>query len=64
VCLICVSPGSAIATEDAPEEARGRLPGPETLEPLFLLAAQAPMDLSGKTVRLVDGKLEAMPDWF
>lgn len=64
VCLVCVSPGSAIATEDAPDDARQRLPGPETLEPLFLLAAQAPMDLSGKTVRLKDDALEVMPDWI
>jgi len=61
VCVICVSPSGAIATEDAPEEARQRLPGPESLEQLFLQAAQAPMDLSGKTVRLVDGKLEVVP---
>ena len=64
ICLICISPGVAIATEDAPEEARQRMPGPDILEPLFLLAAQAPMGLSGKTVRLKDGQLEIMPDWF
>ena len=60
ICVICVSPGQAIATEDAPEEARRRLPGPETLEQLFILAAGAGMDLSGRTVRLVDGLLEAL----
>lgn len=57
VCVICVSPGSAIATEDAPEEARKRLPGPETLEEVFILAAGAGMEFSGKTVQAVDGKL-------
>jgi NAD(P)-dependent dehydrogenase (short-subunit alcohol dehydrogenase family) len=62
ICVICVSPGQAIATEDAPEEARQRMPGPDSLEPLFLLAAQAPIDLSGKTVKLAGGKLEALPD--
>jgi 3-oxoacyl-[acyl-carrier protein] reductase len=57
ICLICVSPGGAIATEDAPLEARQRLPGPETLEEVFLLAAMAGMEWSGKTVQAVDGKL-------
>ncbi len=61
VCVICVSPGGAIATEDAPEEARRRLPGPESLADLFLEAAQSPMDLSGQTVRLVDGQLHPLP---
>ena len=58
VCIVCISPGNAIATEDAPEDARQRLPGPDTVVPAFLLAAQAGMDLHGKTVQLVDGKLE------
>jgi 3-oxoacyl-[acyl-carrier protein] reductase len=60
VCVICVSPGGAIATEDAPEEARQRLPGPQTLEDLFLAAAQAGMDLAGKTVRIIDGRLQVL----
>lgn len=64
ICVICVSPSGAIATEDAPEEARQRLPHPDSLEPLFVLAAQAGMDLSGKTVRLKEGGLEVLPDWF
>jgi NAD(P)-dependent dehydrogenase (short-subunit alcohol dehydrogenase family) len=57
VCVICVSPGSGIATEDAPDEARQRMPGPETVQKHFLLAAEAPMDLSGKTVTLKDERL-------
>jgi hypothetical protein len=60
VCIVCISPGSAIATEDAPEEARQRMPGPDTVVPAFILAAQAPMDLHGKTVQLNDGKLEVV----
>ncbi|HVA26156.1 MAG TPA: SDR family oxidoreductase [Chloroflexota bacterium] len=60
VCVVCVSPGSAIATEDAPEEARQRMPGPETVVPAFILAAQAGMDLHGKTVQLKGGKLEVL----
>ncbi|HTE85383.1 MAG TPA: SDR family oxidoreductase [Dehalococcoidia bacterium] len=60
VCVICVSPGSAIATEDAPDEARQRMPGPETVQQHFLLAAEAGMQLSGKVVTLKDGKLEVV----
>ena len=50
----------AIATEDAPEEARKRLPGPETLGNGFVLAAQAGMEMTGKTVEHRDGKLVAV----
>jgi NAD(P)-dependent dehydrogenase (short-subunit alcohol dehydrogenase family) len=60
VCVICVSPGAAIATEDAPEEARARMPGPESVTQHFLLAAEAGMELSGKLVTLRDGRLEAL----
>ena len=41
VCVVAFSPKQAIATEDAPEEARKRLPGPECLGNGFVLAAQA-----------------------
>lgn len=61
VCIVCVSPGSAIATEDAPEEARQKLPGPETVVPAFIQAAQLGMEAHGKTVRLENGKLEIAP---
>jgi NAD(P)-dependent dehydrogenase (short-subunit alcohol dehydrogenase family) len=44
VCVVAFSPKQAIATEDAPEEARQRLPGPETLGNGFVLAAQAAME--------------------
>jgi NAD(P)-dependent dehydrogenase (short-subunit alcohol dehydrogenase family) len=57
VCVVAFSPKQAIATEDAPEEARKRLPGPESLGNGFLLAAQAEMELTGKTVEHRDGKL-------
>lgn len=60
VCVICVSPGSAIATEDAPEEARQRMPGPETVQKHFLLAAEAGMELSGKVVTLKEDQLEVV----
>ena len=57
ICVVAISPGGAIATEDAPAEARGRLPGPESAGPRFVLAAQAGMDLSGHLLSLEDGKL-------
>ena len=60
VCVVAFSPKQAIATEDAPEEARKRLPGPEILGNGFVLAAQAGMDLTGKTVEYRDGNLVAV----
>jgi NAD(P)-dependent dehydrogenase (short-subunit alcohol dehydrogenase family) len=58
VCVVVLSPGAAIATEDAPEEARQRMPGPDFAGNRFLLAAEAPMELSGQLLTLVDGRLE------
>jgi 3-oxoacyl-[acyl-carrier protein] reductase len=60
VCVVAFSPKQAIATEDAPEEARMRLPGPEILGNGFVLAAEAGMDFTGKTVEHRDGKLVAI----
>ena len=60
ICVMSISPGGAIATERAPEEARSRMPGPESAGNRFFLAAEAGMDLSGYLVDLVDGKLVAV----
>jgi 3-oxoacyl-[acyl-carrier protein] reductase len=60
VCVVAFSPKQAIATEDAPEEARKRLPGPECLGNGFVLAALAEMELTGKTVEHREGKLVAV----
>ena len=60
VCIVAFSPKQAIATEDAPAEARQRLPGPESLGNGFVLAAQAGMEMTGKTVEHRDGKLVAV----
>jgi 3-oxoacyl-[acyl-carrier protein] reductase len=60
VCVVAFSPKQAIATEDAPEEVRKRLPGPEILGNGFVLAAQAGMELTGKTVEHQNGKLVAV----
>lgn len=58
VIVVVLSPGAAIATEDAPEEARQRMPGPEIAANRFVLAAQVGMDMTGKCLTLVDGRLE------
>jgi 3-oxoacyl-[acyl-carrier protein] reductase len=58
ICVVVMSPGAAIATEDAPEEARQRMPGPDYAGNRFVLAATAPMELSGKLLTVTDGRLE------
>jgi NAD(P)-dependent dehydrogenase (short-subunit alcohol dehydrogenase family) len=60
ICVMSISPGAAIATERAPEEARSRMPGPESSGERFFLAAEAKMELSGHLVDLVDGQLVAI----
>ncbi|MDX1485603.1 MAG: SDR family oxidoreductase [Alphaproteobacteria bacterium] len=57
ICVITVSPRVAIATETAPEEAKKAMPGPEILGDAFVLAAQAPLDQSGKCLANEDGRL-------
>jgi 3-oxoacyl-[acyl-carrier protein] reductase len=58
ICVVAVSPGGAIATEDAPEEVRKTMPGPEAAGNRFALAAEAGMELSGQRVTLKNGRLE------
>jgi 3-oxoacyl-[acyl-carrier protein] reductase len=58
VCVVAVSPGGAIATEDAPEEVRATMPGPESAGNRFVLAAEAGMELSGQRLTLKNGRLE------
>lgn len=62
VFVAAVHPGAAIATEDAPEEARKRMPGPEIIANRFVLAAEAGLELSGKLLTLRDGQLFG-EDW-
>ena len=61
VFVCAINPGAAIATEEAPEEVRARMPGVELVANRFVLAAQAGMELSGQTLTLVDGKLTPVP---
>lgn len=57
VCVVTVNPGAAIATEDAPEEARQRMPGPDFVGERFVLAAQVGMEYTGKLLTMKDGAL-------
>jgi NAD(P)-dependent dehydrogenase (short-subunit alcohol dehydrogenase family) len=59
ICVLAVNPGATIATEDAPEEVRRQYPGVEVIRNRYVLAAEAPMEMSGKSLRLVDDHLEA-----
>lgn len=57
ICVVTINPGAQIATEEAPEEARARMPGPDFAGNRFVLAAQAPMEMSGEHLNVEDGKL-------
>jgi len=57
VCVVIFSPRVPIVTESAPKEAFGRLPGPDILGQGFVLAAQVPIEDSGKIFSYRDGKL-------
>jgi 3-oxoacyl-[acyl-carrier protein] reductase len=57
VCVVIFSPRVPIVTEDAPEEAFKRLPGPEILGQAFVLAAELPMDKSGQCFAYENDKL-------
>lgn len=65
ICVVAMGPNprglTGIATEDAPEEARQRMRGVETVGNRFVLAAQAGMDLSGQLLDVEDGKLVSRP---
>jgi NAD(P)-dependent dehydrogenase (short-subunit alcohol dehydrogenase family) len=52
ICIVGMSPGARIATEEASEEARARYPGPEFVGTRFVLAAQVGMEYSGKLLTL------------
>ena len=57
ICVVTFSPRVPIATETAPDEALKRLPGPDILGRGFVLAAQLPMEQSGKCFAHENGKL-------
>jgi NAD(P)-dependent dehydrogenase (short-subunit alcohol dehydrogenase family) len=57
ICMVSMSPGGGIATEEASEDARSRLPGVDTVGNRYLLAAEAPMELTGHHIAVENGKL-------
>jgi NAD(P)-dependent dehydrogenase (short-subunit alcohol dehydrogenase family) len=57
ICVVTFSPRVPIVTETAPQEAFGRLPGPEILGRAFVLAAELPLEKSGGCFFHEDGKL-------
>lgn len=58
ICVVVVSPGGAIATEDAPEAVRRGMPGMDFVGNRFVLAAQSGMEFTGQLLTLKDGRLE------
>jgi glutamate racemase len=64
VCVVIFSPRVHIATEGAPEEALSRLARPEVLGNGFVLAAQTPIESSGKIFSFLDSKLVDQALWL
>ena len=60
ICIVILSPGGAIATEDASQGAKRKLPGPEGLGDAFIQAAQAPLEQSGQLFRAWEGKVQSI----
>ena len=50
ICVVTFSPRYAIATEDASDEAKRRMPAPDVLEQAFVLVSELGMEYSGKCV--------------
>ena len=61
ICVVAINPMAAIATEDAPEEVRQRVSGPELFKDSFVRLAQAGMELTGKLFTPKEEGLEMVP---
>jgi 3-oxoacyl-[acyl-carrier protein] reductase len=62
ICVVGMTPGNPIATEEAPEEARQRMATVDYVGRSFVLASQVPMSLSGQQLRTSsDGGVEVVP---
>lgn len=59
ICVVAMSPGGRIATEEASPEAQAEYDGVESVGNRFVLAAQAGMEVSGKLLNIKDGKVFA-----
>jgi NAD(P)-dependent dehydrogenase (short-subunit alcohol dehydrogenase family) len=64
-CVVAVSPGGVMSSEDAPAAVKVCYPGPELIGNRFILAAEAGMELTGEVVDLdASGCLVAVnPAW-
>lgn len=58
ICVVAVTPGGAIATEDAPEAVHRQMAGLDSLGNRFVLAAEAGMEMTGQLLTLKGGRLE------
>jgi len=62
ICVVGMTPGNPIATEEAPEEARRRMTTVDYVGRSFVLAAKVGMDLSGRQLRTSsEGGVEVVP---
>ena len=57
ICVVILSPGTQIATEHAPAEARERMAGPEYVGDRWVRVAQAGLELSGLLLDMKNGEL-------
>lgn len=58
--VVAMTPGAALATEDAGEEARRRLPGVESIGNAFVALAGISMESTGRTFALKNGSLQVV----
>jgi NAD(P)-dependent dehydrogenase (short-subunit alcohol dehydrogenase family) len=58
ICVVAVTPGGAVATEDAPAAVHQQMAGLDSLGNRFVLAAEAGMEMTGQLLTLKGGHLE------
>ena len=61
ICAVAISPGGAIATEEAPEDVQQRLPGPDHVGNGFVMASRLGMEDTGKLLQLEGDRLIELP---
>jgi NAD(P)-dependent dehydrogenase (short-subunit alcohol dehydrogenase family) len=61
ICAVAISPGGAIATEEAPEDVQQRLPGPDHVGNGFVMASRLGMEDTGKLLQLEEDRLIELP---
>ncbi len=55
ICVVAITPGGAIATEDAPKAVHQQMAGLDSLGNRFVLAAEAGMEMTGQLLTLKGG---------